>query len=178
MNTKFKDQASTIVCGMLLVVAAILFWLYLVGNPIHEFALIRNGQTVAGAIVDTWEDAESGVEGGTTWTHFAIYSYRLPDGREFTARTKDSSGGLKNEFRDLHRPYPIAIEYLPDNPRISRIKGAGCQSVFEWVWRTLLLGGLILALLLSPGCVLLRNAFRNIKRIRAGLLPLPDEPGS
>lgn len=175
MIIKFRGQTSTIVFGILMVVAAILFWLYAVGNPIHEFALIQKGQTVAGSIVDTWEDAESGDEGGTQWTHAAIYTYRLPDGREFTAHTKDNSGRLKDEFRDLKQPYPIEVEYLADNPEVSRIKGDGCQSVFEWLWRTVGLGGLLLLLFISPGYVVLRNAIRDIKRVSAGLPPMRYE---
>lgn len=175
MITKFKDQASSIVFGILVVVLAVLFWLYLVGNPIHEFALIQKGQTVTGSIVDTWEDAESGDRGGAQWTHAAIYTYQLPDGRKFTAHTKHNSGRLKDEFRDLKQPYPIEVEYLADNPEVSRIKGDGCQSIFEWLWRTVGLGGLLLALFISPGYVLLRHAIRDIKRVRAGLPPMPHE---
>lgn len=161
-----------------MVVAAMWFWLHLVGNPIHELVLIQQGQSVLGSIVDTSEDVESGDEGGMHWTHAAIYTYRLPDGRKFTARTKDKSGRLKDQFRDLKQPYPIEVEYLPHNPAVSRIKGDGCQSVFEWLWRTVGLGGLLLAVLLSPAYLVLWHAIRDIKRARAGLPPMPYDPSA
>lgn len=159
---------QTFLCGLLAVLAACWFWYYQMGNPLHELALIHRRHTVAGFIVDSWEEAESpGERSGTLWYHGGAYRYRLPDGREFTQHTKSKSGRLKAEFQNLKQPYSIQVECLPDNPRISRIKGDGCDSVMELLWRKVGLGGLMLVLFLSPGAVLVLNATRDIKRLGA-----------
>lgn len=148
-----------------MVVVACWFWHYLVGNPFDELALIQRGQTVSGFIIDTWEDAESGDEGGTVWFHAAIYKYRLPDGREFTRSTNVRSGRLKDEFRALTQPYPVEVEYLPDKPLVSRLKGDGSDSMFDWLWRKAGLGIVLLVFFLSPGIVMLRDGFRDLRKL-------------
>lgn len=166
MKKELKDAAVSAFWSTALIVGAMWFWHYLVGNPFDEFALISRGHTTDGLIVDTWEDAESGDEGGTHWFHGAIYTYRLPDGREFTQRTKNKRGHLRSDLRDLARPFPIEVEYLPDDPSVSRIKGDGSLSVFDWIWRKIGLGSLLLALFLAPGITMLRSAIRDFMRYR------------
>ena len=153
----FKGAVQTLLCGLIAVLVACWFWYYSMGNPLHELALIQRGHVVAGSIVDTWEDAESpGERSGTRWYHGVAYRYRLPDGREFTQHTKSRSGRLEAEFQNLKQPYPIQVEYLPDNPTVSRIKGDGCGSGMEWFCWKIVLGGLLLAVFVSPGATLLR----------------------
>jgi len=162
------DSVKTLLCGFLWILGVCWFWYYVAGNPLDELALIRRAQVAPGFIVDTWEDVEDGDRGQATWFHGATYTYHIPDGREFTQSTKSTSGRLKEEFQDLQRPYPVEVEYLPDNPAVNRIKGDGCASITEWLWRKVGLGGLLLALFASPGIVLLRNGVRDIKRIKQG----------
>ncbi|MEQ8789891.1 MAG: DUF3592 domain-containing protein [Pirellulaceae bacterium] len=166
MKEELKSAGISAFWGVVFLLGAVWFWHYLVGNPFDEFALVTRGQTAPGFIVDTWEDVEYGDEGGTHWFHAAVYKYRLPDGREFTQRTKTNSGPLRSEFRDLTQPYPIEVEYLPDAPAVSRIKGNGSPSVFDWLWRRVGLGGLLLALFLSPGIFMLRIALSDFKKYR------------
>ena len=94
----------------------------------EEFRLIQGGKTAPGFIIDTWEEPIDTDAGATAWSHGATYTYRLPDGREFERTTYDS-GRLKEEFRNLVRPFPVEVEYLPDEPTISRIKGDGPSSI-------------------------------------------------
>lgn len=164
---ELKECAWTIVWGIFALLVAFWFWHYLVGNPFDDLALIRRGSVVSGFIVDTSGDAEMGDRGGTLWLHRVVYTYRLPDGREFTQSTKDRSGPLNEELRNLAQPYPVEIEYLPDNPSVSRLKGERSDSVLDWLWRKAGLGGLLLMLFLRPGWVLLRNGFRDIRKLRS-----------
>ena len=161
MTSQAKKAAKTAFWGIVLLVGALWFWHALVGNPLDDLALIRRAHIAPGFIVDTWEDAESGDEGGTHWFHGALYTFRLPDGREITQRTRDGSGRLKARFRDLTHPVPIEVEYIPDNPTVSRIKGSGSPTVFDWLWRKLALIGLLLALLLAPGYSMLRSVIKE-----------------
>jgi hypothetical protein len=61
---------------------------------------------------------------------------------------------------------PIEVEYLPDNPAVSRIKGSGSKNLFDWLWREVALGGLLLAMFLAPGCSMLRSALNEWKASR------------
>ena len=166
MDAELKKSVHSALWGVALLFLAFLFWHHFAGNPFDELALIRHGQTVPGFIVDTWEEEGDNDGGGTSWLHGAVFTYTLPDGREFTQRTRDKPGRLKPDFRDLERPLPIEVQYLPDTPEVSRIKGEGSPNVFDWLWRKIGLGGLWLALLASPGVVMLRQAAREFMRYR------------
>jgi hypothetical protein len=87
-------------------------------------------------------------------------------GREFKNRTRAGTGRLKPKFQDLTQPVPIEVEYLPENPAVSRIKGDGSPTVLDWLWRKLGLGGLLLALFLAPGCMMLRDVIRSLAQCR------------
>jgi len=165
MSKELKNAVNSAICGVVAMIIAFWFWLSLAGNPFDDMALILWGKTTRGSIVDTWEDAESGDAGGTIWAHGATYKYRLRDGREFTQRT-EGSGRLKAEFRSLTQPFPVDVEYLPGDPTVSRIKGAGSPNLFDWLWRKVGLGGLLLAAFLSPGYIVLRNALHEFKLYR------------
>lgn len=167
-NNKFGDSTKTLIWGVLLILGACWFWYYLFGNPLNELAFIRQAQIAPGFIVDTWEDVEDGggVRGKAYWFHGFAYTYRIPDGREFTQSTKSVNGRLEEKFQDLQQPYPVEVEYLPDNPTVSRIKGDGNDSITDWLWRKAGLGGLFLVVFVSPGIILLRNGVRDIRRLR------------
>jgi hypothetical protein len=161
-TNELRDAVKTTLWGVLFVVGGAWLWYILVGNPFHDLALICRGETVPGYITDTWEDAESGDEGGTLWFHGVEYDYTLPDGREFT-QTSSGDGRLKDELRDLRQPYPIEVEYLPDDPDVSRIKGNGSPTIFDWVWRKAGLGSLLLAMFVAPGISVMRDGIRKYR---------------
>ena len=164
MKKELKSAATSAALGIGWILGGLWLFFGIAGNPLDDFALIHRGQVAQGFIVETWEDADTGDEGGAQWSHSAVYEYRLPDGREFTQRTRTKSGRLKRELRDLSEPFPIEVEYLPDNPIVSRIKGSGSSSLFDWLWRKVGLGLVLLAIILTPGLWWLRDAFREIVR--------------
>ncbi len=160
----FRESIKTILWGVLWVVGACWFYFALGGNPLAELALIQRARIAPGSIVDTWEEYDGESDAGQDlWSHGSTYTYRLPDGREFTQST-EGWGQLKDAFFDLQEPYPVEVEYLPEDPKVSRIRGDGSSSVREWIWRQGVFGSLLLALFLSPGIVLLRNGLRQLKR--------------
>ena len=65
---KLTESVKTLIGGVVWILVACWFWHSLAGKPLHELALIQKGQTVAGFIVDAWEDAERRDIGGTQWT--------------------------------------------------------------------------------------------------------------
>jgi hypothetical protein len=154
---------KTLLFGIAWIVGAFWFCFSIAGNPVDELALIRRAQVAPGLIVATWEEPSDGDDGGTHWFHEVTYTYRLPDGREFTQRTKSGSGRLKEGFRHLQRPCSVVVEYLPDNPKVSRIKGDGCSTITEWLWRKVGLGLAVLALFATPGVLLVRDGVRELR---------------
>jgi hypothetical protein len=165
MTKELKSAAKSALWGVVLLVGALWFWLCEFGNPFDDFALIFRGQTTQGFIIDTWEEPQD-TDKGTMWFHGGTYKYRLPDGREFTQKSKGGTGRLREEVRYLARPFPIQVEYLPDDPDVSRIKGSGSPNLFDWLWRKIGVGGLLLALFLAPGISILRSAVQDVIRYR------------
>jgi hypothetical protein len=166
VNTEYRAAIMKTLLGVVVFVGGCWFWYYLVGNPLQELALIQRAQIAPGFIVETWEVVGDDDMGRAHWLHGAKYTYRLPDGREFTQTTKESPGRLKKEFLNLKKPYSIEVQYLPENPTVSRIKGEGSDNILDWAWRKAGLGTLILVILLSPGFVLLRDGVRNVFRVK------------
>jgi len=109
------------------------------GNPLNELVLIRHSSIMPGFIAG-WDVLDE--EGDTVeWTYGNRYTYTLPDGRNVTSTIRDYRG-LPEELPYLGgRPYPIEVEYLSDHPSVSRIRGSGCQTVTEWLWRRIGVGG-------------------------------------
>ena len=127
---------------------------HICGNPLDELALIRRAKVATGVLDDTFEIEEEDSRGSVHAGTAGVYIVRLADGREFKTVDRIWHG------RPIDRQ---EIEYLPDNPAVSRIKGSGNQSVGEWLWRKIGLGSLLLAAFLSPGIVGLRGVFKDIK---------------
>lgn len=151
------NRLPTICLGLLLTVGGFWFWLYLVGgNPINELALIRRGVTAKGVITDLREDVGDDDRGRAVFVHSASYSFRLPNGQTVEAVTGDFSGRAP-----AYTTPSIEVEYLPDDPAVSRIKGTGCFTVTEWLWKKVGIGGLLLAMFISPGVGLIHWGVRR-----------------
>jgi len=144
------------VVGILLIVGMCWFWYSLVGNPFDELALIRHAATAPASLADTWEDEQSDFRDHVYISDVGIYRFQIPDGREFMARARAPIGELRSEE---------AVEYLPDDPSVSRIKGDGCQSVGEWLWRKVGLGVLLLAMFVTPGIIAIRDWASSRRRV-------------
>ena len=156
----YYNLTKGIVAGLFLILVACWFWWYLVGNPLHELALIRSAHAVSGFVVDTWEEPQD-TDYGTRWLHGATYKYYV-NGHEFL-NTAEGSGRLRIEFLELTEPYPVEVEYLPNKPEISRIKGDGSKSISEWLWRKVGFGGILLVAFLSIGFTIILNTIKTYK---------------
>lgn len=165
-NGKLSGSVKKAIWGVLWIVGACWFLFYSGGNPLHEIALIQHGKVAPGFIIDTWEDVEDDESGRIHWFHGAVYKYYLPDGREFTERTKERSGRLGAEFRNLTYPYPVEVEYLQYKPTVSRIRGDGHNSTLSWLLCKVVLGCVLLILFCTPGIILIRDAVRDFKYFR------------
>lgn len=152
--------AKTILWGVLWITGACWFWWHEIGgNPLNELALIRRAQVATGILVETYEDEREDYRGHVYFSDVGVYAYRVPDGREFKTSTRAPTGQLEEQQQ---------VEYLPDNAAVSRIRGDGCQTVTEWLWRRVGLGLFLLLLFCSPGIYLIETGLRDTKRLLAG----------
>jgi len=162
IRNAYYELTKGMATGILFMLFACCFWLYLAGNPFAELALIRSAQSISGFIIDAWEQPLDTDEGRTRRANGAIYKYYI-DEHEFTKKTKDSDGRLHKEFGKLKQPFRVEVEYLPNNPQVSRIKGDGCQTITEWLWRRVALGGTLLLAFLAIGLFVIQNAINEYR---------------
>ncbi len=153
-NCKYRDAVITILLGMALIIGGVLFWYHIAGNPLDEIKLIQRAKVATCILVDAYDDEHEDDRGHIHLSNVGIYTFRLPDGREFKTLTRVPSGQLEEK---------LEVEYLPDNPSVNRIKGGGCQSVVEWLWRKIGVGGLVLLTCITPGFLVLRDGIRKFK---------------
>lgn len=150
---KYREPFKTFVWSFVSIIFALLFWYHIAGNPIDEFALIQNAKVATGILIDSYE-VDTGDERGNVYD-VGVYRFSLADGRKYKAFTKNSSGEREEQ-----------VEYLPSNPSVNRIKGEGCQSKIKWVERYIFWGGILLAMFLTPGFILVKNGIKEIKNIQ------------
>lgn len=160
---KHKTYIKILAPG-LIVTALACFWLYTtLIDAWQELTLMRNHETCFGYIIETWEDMTGEADDGRLiWEHGGTYTYRLPDGREFTQYIR-GHGRLKPEFQDLSQPYPIEVEYLLDNPAVSRIKGDGPNSIPSWLRTEVGYWAFFPLILLAIGVYLLWKAVSELR---------------
>jgi len=167
---QIKDLTKGILLAALLIIGASWFWYSLVGNPFHELAIIQQGKTTNGFIIETWEEPPERREGKLDWSYGITYEYYASNGNKYTGHT-EGSDKLPQKLRPpLMEPYPVEVEYLPDNPGISKLKGEGSDSVVGWVLRKIVLGPILLIGFLIPGILVLRNTileYSIVKYFRA-----------
>lgn len=90
----------------------------------NQYRLATHGITVHGYVVDVWEDATDNDSGGMSWSYGAEYTYRVDDGRVLKGHTSGSGQAVYSlPLGNGALPIPILVEYLPDHPGVSRIKG-------------------------------------------------------
>lgn len=161
-------QSWELVAGILLALGAVFFWFHFVGHPFDDLSLLLRSQTAAGTVIEAEEVVDDDSNGRAVWSHHVTYRYIVPDKGEFRGTTGSLPGRLREDMRAMTEPVAVAVEYLPDHPGISRIKGSGCSSVFEWVWRKALLGLFLLVLFLAPGMICLRLGWKALRHSMAG----------
>lgn len=106
---------------------------YIVSGEFDTFALIKNGQTVPGLIIENWREvtATDDQTNRIVYDHFAKYKYRVSDGREFTEDTIISNKLRRKIAKEGVWPYPIEVKYLTAKPTVSCIKSEGL-GIFGW----------------------------------------------
>ncbi len=137
-----QDVMSVLAAGVLMIILCCI-GADVVRHYRTDFALIQRSQTVSGCIVSVWENSAD--ELGIFRAHGGVYEYRLSDGRKFSASTYLGYGYLADEPRYHQKADPVQIEYLPEKPNVSRLKGDGLNLI-KWslhvgFWTLALTGG-------------------------------------
>lgn len=148
IRNKLRSEWKSLVVGLVLTIIGLMFLCWGITDGWNDFRLIQMGMTTSGSITATWEEPRE-TDAGGGWSHGASYTYSLPDGRQFHGTTI-GSGRLKEEFRYLSISFPIQVEYLPNEPAVSRIKGEGPTSLLD-VFRHEFMYGLLGIAFLTMG---------------------------
>lgn len=156
-----KSAVIQIVVGLLIILAGLGFLYYRIDHQLNELSLIRHGQATPGHIIRCTEETD--VDGNDY--HYCDYTFTLSDGRTFNKQSVTMPGGLEDELTDLTNPYPAEIEYLADNPEISKIKNTGSTNLFNWTWHTLGLGIFLLFVFAGAGLLLLSEGIKELINI-------------
>ena len=164
-NNRLYTYTKILAFG-LIVTGLACFWLYTaIGDAWQELMLMQHHETCSGFIVDVWEDVDEADSGEDLWYSYATYTYSLTDGQQFT-QTTGGRGRLKSEFGDLSEPYPIEVEYLADNPTVSRIKGEGPDTILGWLRTEVGYLAFLPLLLLGIGLYLLWQEVSELRQLR------------
>jgi hypothetical protein len=138
--------------GIFYIFLAWLVWNELPQNPFDELTLIREAKVAKGSLYETFENEAEDERGQVFLSDVGIYHFNGSNGTEYKAHIIVPTGQLAEN---------VEIEYLSENPEINRVKGDGCQTFFEWVWRKFLLGGLIIGGLFGFGVLTIWNFLRK-----------------
>lgn len=151
---KYSEPAKTVVSGTLLMVGAFFLWFHIAGNIYYELLLIQSSKVASGFLISSYEDEHEDERGNISISEVGVYAFTTPDGLKYNTKTSNSNS--KN----------INIEYLESDPSINRAEGDGCQTISEWLWRKIGIGGLFLIMVISPGFYLVRSGLKEIIALR------------
>lgn len=116
-------------------------------GPLDTVVLILQGRSTSAKLIHSEEVEVEDDRGNVSYSDVGTYRYQVR-GVAFKMMDKRPSGEL---------PETTQVEYLPDNPKVCRIKGEGAQSIWEFVIHDVLLGALFFAVCISPAVWLLRE---------------------
>lgn len=157
-NKKKIKLIKSIILGLAIPIVAIGVW-YNWGNnnPINEYFLITKSQTIKGFITNAEEHGEDVEQdsgpSGIRYSFSYDYTFTLPNGKVINAYGTEDGSRLPEDMQDISsKPYKVEIQYLPDNPNVSRVKDFlwHNSTVYEWFRFNILLG-----LIISIACLYL-----------------------
>lgn len=140
--------------GIAVIALGVLAFFILRGNPVNDFQLMTRGATLQGIAIEV-NDFEDQEDNATTKRYFFIkYEFKTPTGEtihdivEVPGKSTDK-GYVTGQSLD--------IQYLPETPKVHRIKSLASLTLTEWILNNLLFGLLAIA----PGCYFLYRSHRS-----------------
>ncbi len=160
---------QTIFFGLICLFIGVTFWFYLSGNPYYEFLLITQSETTKGLVIHS-KEFEDVVEqndraSATVYDVSYEFAFTTSEGKKIIGHGKEEYPDPGNLSEANIQPIPVTVEYISSNPEINRVKeiGKGCKTVWEFIWRQVLLGGILLIFFSSIGITIIINAIKDYK---------------
>ncbi|MFC1527542.1 hypothetical protein ACFL5D_02200 [Candidatus Neomarinimicrobiota bacterium] len=156
---KYK-LAKRVLWGAFIMIAPLWPIFHAIGNPYNEYQLMTNGITTNGFIIDAFEEGTDDDLGRTHFDHYYTYTFETEDGKTITSEG-DGRGGLSDEFFDMIDPIPMQIVYLKNHPETNNLKDNLCDSIWELLWRKVVVGTIVLVILSSFGFIIMQEALKK-----------------
>jgi len=177
-STKNKIKINllkSIIIGLAIPVVAVWLWYgSSSNNPINEYLLITKSETTEGFITNAEQheeevEANDGRTSGIKYSFSYDYTFTLPDGKIINSYGVEDGSRLPDNMQDIAtKPYKVEIQYLPNNPEVSRVKDFlwHNSTVYEWIRFNILLGLIILIVCICIGYAIIKA---GIKKYSTGI---------
>lgn len=171
------ELIGDIIIGISIPLVVALIWLFSKAGPINDYLLITKSTTTNGHITKVeldFEEVETNDGRSVDIAYFYSfeYNFKLPNGRVIK--------GYGTEFRDLGNnlldkevPFSVKIQYLAEDPQVSRVKGMASNdtTVLQWFRHRMIVQSIIFLFVCYLGYTGIRSGFRaysNRKRNETG----------
>ena len=144
------ESSKSIFWGLIFVVVMFAFWYSLAGSPLDEYRFMQRGILInaeIGECTQDYADRDSG-QGGAYQR--CEYSYKVSGNTYQGVSDFSQNVGEKTE-----------IIYLPENPSVHREKLGAATGIFDFVFRKILVGAILLVMFVSGGIVIIKNGIKE-----------------
>lgn len=152
--------------GLALLLGGALLWNALIEDIRRDFLLIRGKSVAPGTLTATHESETEDERGRVSFSDVGVYQFVTND-VTYKSATNKATGRL---------PSTVKVEFLTRDPSVNRVAGDGAQTMFEWAWRKLGLGVLLLIMFTAPGISLLSSTLKKCRLDKLMKESTPD-PG-
>ena len=175
-NNKAKlNFYKSIVVGISIPIGAFLIWLVSSSSPVNDFLLITKSSTAKGHITKANEETDVVEENDGRTSHLVYYydydyNFSLPSGKVIETYGSEP-GQLPDYLTNLKEPYQVEVEYLPNNPKVSRIKGMDSNntSVLQWIRHRMIIQTIVFLLFCYWGFSIIRDGIKKYKLEKVSL---------
>jgi hypothetical protein len=166
-NKRKLHLIKSIIIGLAIPIVGVWIWYAASDNPVNEYLLITKSKTTNGFITkaDEQDDIVETNDGRSSeQVFYYYYEYKfLVNGKAFISYGNED-GTLPDDLTNLaEKSFPIEVEYLPENPQISRVKGmpSGHTTVYEWLRYSVLMGVIVFLICSYFGFMSIRNGIKQ-----------------
>lgn len=146
------DVSMSVFWGLVMSVVMFAFWYSMAGHPLVEYRFMKQGVVINAEVGECRQEvAENDSGQGGPYQHCG-YSY------EVNGNSYQGSSDFPQDVGET-----VEIIYLPDNPSVHREKVGAATGIFDFVFRKMLLGIVLLVMFVSPGIVF---AYKGINKFR------------
>lgn len=167
--------AKSILIGFTIPIAAFLIWMVSSSSPVNDFNLITKSSIAKGQITSTQQETDvvetnDGRTSEQIYFYDYDYSFVLPNGKIITARGSEP-GEIPEHLMDLDEPFPVQVEYLADNPNVSRIKGMDSNdtTILQWIRHRMVIQTIVFLFFCYWGFTFIRTGLKEYKSERANV---------